>query len=352
MGAKSYNVIDLFCGCGGLSYGFLMSGYNILLGTDSDETALRTFKFNHPDAEVLAGDINKIHKKDVLEKVKNRKIDIVIGGPPCQGFSLSGPRRFDDPRNQLYLSFIRLVGELEPKAFLIENVPGIISLYGGKIKEQIVNRFSDFGYSVVCAKLNAADYGVPQLRNRVCFVGIKGKKHFDFPQPFFGKEGYVTAGEAISDLPPLKDNTGEEPALYPRSVKLTQYQEFCRKGSTHLHNHIGSLHEPMTRRIISLVPEGGNYKDLPLKFRKTRNFHVAWTRFHGKKPAPTIDTGHRHHFHYIYNRVPTVRESARLQSFPDTFIFYGNKSQQYRQVGNAVPPLLAKAVADKLRRYL
>jgi DNA (cytosine-5)-methyltransferase 1 len=349
---KSYNVIDLFSGCGGLSCGFLMAGYKVLLGIDSDEAALKTFKFNHPNAEIFSADINTIGKKDILEKVKSVEIDVVIGGPPCQGFSLSGPRRFDDPRNKLYLSFMRIVGELKPKAFLIENVPGIMSLYGGEVKEQIIKRFSDFGYSVVCAKLNAADYGVPQLRSRVCFVGIKGKKSFNFPQPFLNKESYVTAENAISDLPPLERGTGEEPALYPRNGKLTEYQKSCRNWSSHIHNHIGTLHAEKTKHIISLVPQGGNYKDLPDRYKKTRNFHVAWTRFHGQKPAPTIDTGHRHHFHYAYNRVPTVRESARLQSFPDSFIFYGNKSQQYRQVGNAVPPLLAKAVAEELRRYL
>ena len=161
----------------------------------------------------------------------------------------------------------------------------------------------------------------------------------------------VTCEMALSDLPPLIDSLGEDPAEY-ETLPQNEYQKLMRKNSVQVHNHIAAAHSEKVRNIIALVPDGGNYKDLPDEYRNTRNFHVAWTRFRSDKPAPTIDTGHRHHFHYKYNRVPTVRECARLQSFPDDFIFEGNKTQQFRQVGNAVPPIMAKAIAEALLEYL
>ncbi|UCB56725.1 MAG: DNA cytosine methyltransferase [Candidatus Omnitrophota bacterium] len=349
----NFSVIDLFSGCGGLSYGFVRSGYNVLLGIDNDPVALKTFKLNHSGSDTIIADIAGISGQDILKAVGRRQIDVVIGGPPCQGFSLSGPRKFSDPRNKLYLSFIRLVKELKPRAFLIENVPGIMSLYKGQIKDEIIGRFSKMGYKVSCSKLNSADYGVPQLRNRVFFVGIyKAKEYFKFPPPVLNKECYIVAEEAIGDLPGLEDRIGTDPAPYPGNGELTRYQKYMRQGSQYIHNHIGTRHAEMTKRVISLVPEGCNYKSLPPEYANTRNFHVAWTRFHSKKPAPTVDTGHRHHFHYLYDRVPTVRECARLQSFPDIFIFIGNKSQQYSQAGNAVPPFTAQAIAEEMRHYL
>jgi len=350
---KQYSVIDLFSGCGGLSYGFQQAGYNVLLGVDNDEVALKTFSFNHPDAKTLSADISRLKGEDFLFLTGKNKIDLIIGGPPCQGFSLSGPRKFDDPRNTLYLSFIRLVKELKPKAFLIENVPGLIGLYGGQVRDEIIRRFEKAGYTVNYQKLNAADFGIPQLRQRVFFVGLlKSKKKFDFPESSVNPENYVTLRQAIDDLPGLENDLGAEVMLYPKNGRLSGYQKSMRNGTGRVHNHIGTDHAERTRKIISLVPEGGNYKDLPEKYSKTRNFHVAWTRLDGRKPATTIDTGHRHHFHYCYNRVPTVRESARVQSFPDKFIFLGNKTQQYKQVGNAVPPLLAEYIAKKLKSYL
>lgn len=353
MGTKKPTVIDLFCGCGGLSHGFKLAGYDILLGIDNDSAALKTFELNHSGAKALSVDITNMSGKHITDIVGRKKIDVVIGGPPCQGFSLSGPRKFYDSRNKLYLSFIKLVKEIKPKCFLIENVPGIIGLYGGQIKEQIVAKFSELGYTVTCSKLNSADFGVPQLRNRVFFVGLLNSDiGFEFPRPLFDKKNYITAKDATDDLPGLEDEMDLDPVPYLPLRKLTKYQKYCRQDSVHIHNHIATKHNEKTKFIISHVPEGGNYKDLPGKYRTTRNFHVAWTRFHSKKPSPTIDTGHRHHFHYKYNRVPTVRESARLQSFSDLFIFIGNKSQQYRQVGNAVPPLLAKTIAEKLKNYL
>lgn len=328
---SSYSAIDLFCGCGGLSYGFEKAGVNVLLGIDNDKMALNVFEHNHKCAVSIYGDITQLKYADVKNRIGNSRIDIIIGGPPCQGMSLSGPRKFDDPRNKLYLSYIRFVEEIRPRAFVIENVPGLVSLFEGQIKDSIIERLTALGYKVRYRILCAADYGVPQSRRRVVFVGLKDKE-FDFDSIL--KKNMVTCEMALSDLPPLIDTLGVDPADYA-TQPLNPYQLLMRANSDKVRNHIAASHSEKVKRIISLVPDGGNYKDLPEEFINSRNFHVAWTRFRSDKPAPTIDTGHRHHFHYKYNRVPTVRECARLQSFPDDFIFEGNKTQQFRQVGNA-----------------
>lgn len=342
------NVIDLFCGCGGLSYGFEKAGYNVLLGIDNDSKALETFELNHYGAKSICGDITKVtYEKDIKSLIGDQTIDVIIGGPPCQGMSLSGPRKFDDPRNKLYLSYIRLVQEIQPKAFVIENVPGLVGLFGGQIKDSIIEKFTEMGYQIQYKILCAADYGVPQNRKRVVFVGTK-EGEFVYPEISDTK---VSCSMALSDLPTLEDELGEEVLEYLTQPQ-NEYQKIMRKNSEVVKNHIAARHSERVKKIISLVPDGGNYKDLPDEYINSRNFHVAWTRFASEKPAPTIDTGHRHHFHYKYNRVPTVRECARLQSFPDDFIFLGNKTQQFRQVGNAVPPLMAQCIAEQLKKAL
>lgn len=346
---SKWNVIDLFCGAGGLSYGFEKAGFNVLLGIDNDAKALETFELNHNGAKSICGDITNITYKDhIAPLLGDKRIDVIIGGPPCQGFSLSGPRNFNDPRNKLYLSYIRLVEEIQPRAFVIENVPGLVGLFNGEVKDNIIRTFSEMGYEVKYKILCAADYGVPQNRKRVVFVGVKGENTFEYPTI---QAEQVTCEMALSDLPPLVDVLGEDVQKY-ETVPQNAYQMLMRERSNEVRNHVAASHSEKVQHIISLVPDGGNYKDLPAEFRESRNFHVAWTRFNSQKPAPTIDTGHRHHFHYKYNRVPTVRECARIQSFPDDFIFLGNKTQQFRQVGNAVPPVMAQRIADQMVQLL
>lgn len=341
---KKLNCIDLFCGCGGLSYGFERAGFNILMGIDNDSKALEVFEDNHKGAKSICGDITGIHYNDIKKIIGDKKIDVIIGGPPCQGMSLSGPRRFDDPRNKLYLSYIRLVKEIKPDAFVIENVPGLASLFGGQIKESIYEKFRKLGYQVTDKILCSADYGVPQTRKRIVFVGFKNGHYFRFPEK---TTETVTCEMALSDLPALDNDLGTEISEYPTEPQ-SDYQKLMRENADKLYNHVAAQHSEKVKEIISLVPDGCNYKSLPEEFKYSRNFHVAWTRFASDKPAPTIDTGHRHHFHYKYNRVPTVRECARLQSFPDNFVFKGNKTQQFRQVGNAVPPLMAQRIAEEI----
>lgn len=348
--SPGFCVIDLFCGAGGLSYGFEMAGFDILLGIDNDQKALETFEYNHRGSTSICGDITHVSYKDIKQKIGNRQIDVIIGGPPCQGFSLSGPRNFHDPRNSLYLSYIRLVKEIQPKMFVIENVPGLVRLFDGVVKDNIIKSFREMGYEVQFKVVCSADYGVPQKRNRVIFVGNKPGYEFIYPEK---QTKTVSCEMALSDLPPLDDNIhlGDQKQEYPIEP-LNYYQKTMRRGSKAIFNHIAAHHDERVRKIISLVPPGGNYKNLPEEYKAQSHFHVAWTRFPKEKPAPTIDTGHRHHFHYQYNRVPTVRECARIQSFPDRFVFIGNKTQQFRQVGNAVPPLMAEAIALQILKSL
>lgn len=344
------NVIDLFSGCGGLSKGFIDAGCDVLLGIDNEQAALNTFERNHKGAIGVNADLSKEETFATIRTLlQGRPVDLIVGGPPCQGFSLTGPRNFDDPRNKLYLAFIRMVREYRPKGFVIENVPGMATLYKGEVKNEIIRRLSSMGYSVATQVLCAADYGVPQIRKRLVFMGILEEYGTaSFPAPILKPEHYVTSREAISDLPALsEDDLGAEISNYSQEPR-TLYQAKMRAHCKELFNHSATRHTELVRNTIALVPEGGNYKDLPAGVGESRKFNMAWTRCDGRKPSRTIDTGHRNYFHYEYNRIPTVRESARLQSFPDDFVFTGTRTQQYRQVGNAVPPLLGYHLARHL----
>jgi DNA (cytosine-5)-methyltransferase 1 len=348
-------VLDLFCGAGGLSKGFLDAGYEVELGVDVDKSALKTFEKNHQGASVLNIDLSVSENVDIISDYfisKNLNIDVLVGGPPCQGFSLAGPRDKNDKRNKLYYAMVEVARRLKPKAIVFENVPGILNLYGGKAAKRISKDFEDIGYSIFSKILYGPEFGLPQKRKRVFFVGLIGdEKTFIFPEPFLKEEDFVSCEDAIGDLPALEGIYGQEIQDYPCAPK-TKYQEKMRQNSKKIFNHIGSIHIEKTVNMISLVPEGKNYKSLPEEYRSLYKYNEALTRYNSKEPSLTINTGHRSHFHYKYNRIPTVRESARLQSFPDDFIFCGNKSQQYAQVGNAVPPLLGYYIARQLEAYL
>lgn len=339
-------VIDLFCGCGGLSYGFTEAGYNVLLGIDHWKDAIVTFENSHQNAKGIVADLFTETPKDIVKKTGIKNADIIIGGPPCQGFSIAGKRIIDDERNQLYKSFVSFVKHFQPKVFLMENVPNIVSMGNGVVKDSIINDFEKLGYTVVYKILLASDYGVPQNRRRAFFIGTKNDKEFIFPEPT--TEKHITSKEAISDLP--KD-TLEDGSKYPIKVQ-NEFQKLMRKNSSGVFNHQITIHNEKTIEIISMVPDGGNYKSLPKELHQTRKVNIAWTRLNSQKPSFTIDTGHNHHFHYEFDRVPTARESARLQSFPDDYIFKGGKTSQLKQIGNAVPPLLAKTIAEELIKYI
>lgn len=358
--SKKFTCVDLFSGAGGLSRGFLDAGYDVVLGVDFDDAALQTFKANHGSAEAMKLDLfdhSNIDKIVEFLDEKNIKLDVLVGGPPCQGFSIAGPRDMNDKRNSLYLAMVKLADRLKPQAVVLENVPGMIRTNGGIGAKRIVQDFAEIGYKMIPKLLYAPDYGIPQIRKRVFFVGLRDSdEEFEFPLATCDKENYVTCADAIDDLPSLQTDDGEiiygdEIQAY-RTPARTEYQTLMRKNTKQVQNHIGSIPIEKTKKMISLVPEGKNYKALPEEYRGLYKYHEALTRYHSQKPSLTINTGHRSHFHYLYNRIPTVRESARLQSFPDDFIFYGNKSQQYKQVGNAVPPMLGQVIATKLKEYL
>lgn len=360
---KTYNVVDLFSGAGGLSRGFMDADFNVVLGVDFDDAALKTFKENHNNADTLKLDLfnhNNIDK--IVEFMKSREIgiDVLIGGPPCQGFSLAGKREEFDKRNILYSAMVKTAEKLKPKVVVLENVPGMLTLYDGAGAKRVKEDFEEIGYYVNEPKLlYAPDYGVPQIRKRVFFVmtlkdAIEGK--YTFPTPLLKDKEYITCEDAIGNLPSLNDVTdfSLNQVFDYLSDSKNKYEMYMRSNCSKIYNHIPTKHSFETIRLISLVPEGKNYKSLPQEELKSRSFkyNEALTRYDSKKPSRTIDTGHRTHFHYKWNRIPTVREVARLQSFPDNFIFYGNKQDQYRQVGNAVPPLLGRAIAVKVKELL
>lgn len=352
---NKFNVVDLFSGAGGLSRGFMDAGFNVVLGIDADEAALKTFKANHGSAETMKIDLfNHDNLTRITEYLDSRNImiDVLVGGPPCQGYSLAGPRNEHDERNTLYEAMVKFAKMTKPKVIVLENVPGLLKLFNGKGAQRIMDDFSALGYQMKNKILYAPEYGVPQIRKRVFFVGVLPEVgEFNYPEPFINKENFITCEEAIGDLPSLEIDLGSEESDY-LTEPLSVYQEIMRKNTDKLYNHLGTKHEDKTIKLIAMVPEGKNYKALPEPYNTMFKYNEALTRYHSKKPSLTINTGHRSHFHYKWNRIPTVRESARLQSFPDDFIFYGNKSQQYRQVGNAVPPLLGKAVALQVKKIL
>lgn len=358
---QRYTCVDLFCGAGGLSKGFMDAGYDVVLGVDYDEPALETFQKNHGEATAMKLDLydhSNIAKILSFLKEKNiHNIDVLVGGPPCQGFSYAGKMDINDRRNFLYLAMVKLTKQLQPQAVLLENVLAMLEANGGVGAKRVIEDFAAIGYKMTPKILFAPDYGVPQVRKRVFFVGLRDSKvDFKFPEAFVKEKDYVTCEEAISDLPSLQteDNQivrGEAIQEY-MTPPMSEYQKIMRSHSAFVYNHIGSVPIEKTRKMIALVPEGKNYLSLPEEYRGMYKYHEALTRYHSKKPSLTINTGHRSHFHYKWNRIPTVRESARLQSFPDDFIFYGNQSDQFKQVGNAVPPMLGQAVAEQLKKYI
>lgn len=343
---KEHTFIDLFSGCGGLSLGFEMAGFTGILAIDNWKDALITYAYNRKKSRTICGDLVTLDPFKIKEEYSLTDVDVIIGGPPCQGFSVAGKRIIEDERNKLYKSFVGFVNCFRPHAFVMENVPNILSIGGGVVKDSIIKDFEKLGYKVSVQVMTASDYGVPQNRRRAVFVGMADGQNFVFPEPFKTKK--VTSFDALSDLTEESLADGSPYSTEP----MCDFQHYARKNSIGIYNHDITIHSEKTKEIIAMVPDGGNYKNLPIELQQTRKVHIAWTRLCSTKPSITIDTGHRHHFHYKWNRIPTVRESARIQSFPDDFIFLCSKTSQYKQVGNAVPPLMAKAIALQLSNML
>ena len=342
---KKNKIIDLFCGCGGLSYGFEMAGFEVKCAIDMWSDAVKTYNHNQGKEIAVCEDIHNWDDAFLENLMNDGDVVGIVGGPPCQGYSTVGTRDVNDPRNHLYKEYCRIVEKIKPDFFVIENVKGLTTLSRGAFKDDIISRFSSLGYNVKYQVLNAADYGIPQNRYRVFFVGMKNKG-FSFPKEFDYK---VTTKDAIGDLPRLK---GTEIKTEYSSEAVTPYAIKMRGNSKKILNHAGTNHSQQTVDIISLIKDGGKIKDLPREYWEVRKYNKAFERMSSTGQSNTVDTGHRNYFHYVQNRIPSVRENARLQSFPDEFEFLGSKTSQYKQVGNAVPPLLAYAVAKEIKNAL
>ena len=342
-------VVELFCGCGGTSVGFEMAGYQIAVGADILKPAIETFGNNHEGVSTILGDIHKVQPEQILEMLNGAQVDVLIGGVPCQGFSLNNRKRHEgDKRNKLYLEFIRFVQALHPRAVVLENVSGMKST--GNIVEVIERDLSEAsGMNVTSQFLYAPDYGVPQSRLRLLFVGVEGH-NFDFNRIIKTNgpdtnQPYVTVGEALSDLPHLQANErATEYNLPPQNA----YQEFMRNGvaNNQLTNHQAPNHPADVINMIANTQQGQ-----PLYERYHQRIRLALNDL-----SPTqVSGGIRPSFQFGHPtdaRGLTIRERCRLQSFPDWFKVAGGIVQGRVQTGNAVPPLLARAVALAIRDYL
>lgn len=347
------NVIDLFCGCGGLSEGFRLAGYNIVGGVDFNEAAIKTYNHNFVEAKGICCDLSNMDEEMILNTFGDLKnIDVIIGGPPCQGFSAANRYKSegDDPRNKLFFEFVKFVDLAKPKAVVIENVRGIVTSNNGYAKDRIYEIFQSRGYNVVHRILDASEYGVPQKRLRNFFVMTKGFE-FDF-DTLIKVPGIITVKETIGELYEFENNNETEKEF--KSQPITNYQRYLRRKDGKILNHDIRYPAIKVQERIAHVPQGGNWRDVPEELfpnNRTNRHSSAYKRLDETTTSVTIDTGNNHsnYFHPLYDRIPTVREAARIQSFNDEFEFKGNRSEQYRQVGNAVPPLLSKAIAVQLR---
>lgn len=358
MNTQTYRLLDLFCGCGGISEGYALAGYHIAGGIDFNEDATKTFQHNFKDATVFCMDISQFRNERIKEEYQD--IDIIVGGPPCQGFSSANrwQKEADDPRNKLFFQFLRFVEVLKPKAVMIENVRGLLTRDKGYAKERIESLLDKMGYNVSMKVLCASDYGVPQDRHRAIIVGLKrrnktDKRIFDFAQIPFVKK--TTVFDAIGELYEFENKRPESIRLV--SAPDTPLRAFYRRSDGLVPDHASIYPADKVQERIKYVPQGGNWQDVPeaLWSNLRNNRHSsAYRRLKEDEPSCTIDTGNAHsnYFHPIYNRIPSIRESARLQSFPDSFEFIGTRGSKYKQVGNAVPPLLAKAIAEQIKEYL
>lgn len=313
-------VISLFSGSGGLDLGFLATGkFEIIYANDFNKQACKTYSHNIGE-HIVCDDIANI--KDL------ESADVIIGGPPCQGFSLANPSRsFEDPRNHLFKEYARLLKEVKPKLFLMENVSGMVTMQKGKVFEIIKKELSSCGYTLYSKLLNSKDYGVPQSRKRIIIIGVKDGigKSFTFPSPTHSEDNYVGVGNALFDLP-IDD-----------------------KNPNHL---VGKLTKLNLERI-KCIPEGGSMKDCPPNLQNNSDLNRSMRRLHRNKPSYTIVHNNcDHYYHPTENRRITIREMARIQGYDDSYIFFGSKSEQSKQVGNSVPVGLAKALAKSIYKFM
>lgn len=351
-----FKAIDLFCGCGGISSGLTMAGIDVTLGIDIEGKYLSTFIENFGKKTALASDISIMQPEIILEQlgIQGGDLDMLVGGPPCQGFSKNVPRKareIDSKNNQLIYDFLRYCEVIFPKIILMENVAEMKNGFDGTYSEKILKGLSELGYTVTEMVLNAADYGVPQKRKRAFFIANRLGVKFKIPKPTHSKDKHVSVWEAIGDLPSLE--LGETKTFYS-SEPLNNYQKLMRiKAKNHVFNHFAKkLNKTQEERIRSLKP-GQGLKDLPSHLQVKGGYSGAYGRLTKDMIAPTITRwvfhpGSGRWGHPVDYRLITIREAARLQSFPDDYVFVGTYTDQAGQIGNAVPPLLIKCIVESM----
>jgi DNA (cytosine-5)-methyltransferase 1 len=366
-GDGQLRAVDLFCGCGGISAGLRAAGLKVLAGVDIEPTYLCTFSHNFPEAKSLRFDISEVAADEFMKLMGlvPGELDFLAGGPPCQGFSKNVPRRqryLDDPRNQLIKAFLDYSQALRPRFILMENVAEMKNGFDQAYSEEVVMRLHDEGYAVAYAVLNAADYGVPQRRRRAFFIAHRDGKELRLPSPTHARRGtddelfplpeHVTVWEAIGDLPSRKHGEGEDEASAYASRPFSDFQKLMRRsGSEVVANHVARRLQPTQyERLASILP-GQGMKDLPPRLQTKGGYSGAYGRLTKEMVAPTITRwvfhpGSGRWGHPVDIRLLTIREVARLQSFPDDYEFVGTYVQRAGQLGNAVPPLLAQRIVE------
>lgn len=344
------NVVDLFSGVGGITTGFEMAEFHTILANEIDPQISRSFKANFPTTEMINEDISTLDIAAVARRLPG--VDVVVGGPPCQGFSQKGQRKtIHDERNYLFRKFVEVVSILKPTYFVMENVPSLLTSANGRFRDEIEKLFHGLGYGTAAGVLNASTFGVPQHRRRAV---VMGKLNSTINLPLTRETDAVTAWDAISDLSYLNSGEGNEVDHY-KNPPLTRFQEYARADSSFLYNHIATNHSPTTLHRLSLIGPGQGREKLPPEHLTKSIYSGTWSRIIPDTQSVTIttrfDTPSSGRFTHPYlDRAITVREAARLQSFPDKFRFWGSKSDQMKQVGNAVPPLMAYAIALHIKR--
>lgn len=360
-------LLDLFCGAGGLSWGFEKVGFEVSWGLDNWKPAIDTFKANHPKAKVYQVDITKVSDSQLKEWFKGTSV--IVGGPPCQGFSTAGKRALDDPRNKLVKEFLRVVKALLPDAFVMENVEGFTNFNKGALVLELIEEFEKLNYDLTYGVLDAVNYGVPQRRKRFFLIGIKGGRP-SLPEPSHhgnDKNGRLlwkrlkpplTFKDATSDLPLIEaGEKAEEYATPPQN----EYQAILRNGSSKLTLHESPKHKPYMVELIKYIPRGKSAFDvideIPEKLRPTSGYPNSYKRIKPDEPAPTITRNFTtpssaNCIHPFAHRALTLREGARIQSFPDSYEFVGSFTDKRLLIGNAVPPLLSLAIAKAVAKSL
>jgi DNA (cytosine-5)-methyltransferase 1 len=340
---KSYTFIDLFSGCGGLSCGLEMAGHKCILGVDANKEAISSFAANHKDAAVYLGDIKKLSEKKLKELLGNQKVDMVVGGPPCQGFSTVGRGAVDDERNLLFREFVRIVKVTQPKIILFENVTGLVAKKNQTILKKIFQHFERLGYNMDARVLSAEEYGVPEKRRRTIIMGVKGGECL-FPMVTHGKrvnKAMVTVAQAFKNL---KARDGR---IYNHDIDMAQVKKLeDRERLQFIPAGRGIRYQADEKEFL---PKKLWYGVEWSKLREKRFRQTRLQRLPLNEPSPTILTARTSYYHPLEPRYLTPREAAACQSFPNDFVFHGSQTAIFRQIGNAVPPGLARALGEAVK---